>query len=297
MDIPNIKTITQCNRLFGTPTLHPLVSVIHPTCSDLLSEAMRLGFYTLWLKEKTQRNISAFGWKECDFADGTLVALKPGTVAGRELWEDNYSQTRNLLLCFHSSLLEWTQKDCEEYTFLNYRENEALHLSLRERTTLEHEINALEEELNWGIDEYSYPIIGGRICLLLDYITHFYKRQFITRHDMGQEWVCQAEKWLDTFFKSGKAQHTALPTSETFAKHMNCSPAYFNDLMKCETGKDVNHYVCLKRISLAETMLKKGERSTEDIAVQLGFPTSDDFCTLFKKLGRKNILLLHQSIN
>lgn len=259
------------------------------------SHAVR--FLYLVAKGKNTTEHIGLGWKECDFADGTLVALKPGTVAGQELWEDNYSQTRSLLLCFHSSLLEWPKKDCEEYTFLNYRENEALHLSLRERTTLEHEINALEEELNWGIDEYSYPIIGGRIRLLLDYITRFYKRQFITRHDTGQEWVCQAEKWLDTFFKSGKAQHTALPTSETFAKHMNCSPAYFNDLMKCETGKDVNHYVCLKRISLAETMLKKGERSTEDIAVQLGFPTSDDFCTLFKKLGRKNILLLHQSIN
>lgn len=154
MDIPHIKTIDQCNRLFAIPTQHPLVSVVHPSRTGRVPAALRFDFPTLWLSKEPPRETSAFGWKECDFADGTLVALKPGATAGPFVWKGKAFHTKGRLLCFHTTLLQQQEKDCGQYAFLHYRKDEALHLSLRERSVLEHEIDATESAQQTLLNPY-----------------------------------------------------------------------------------------------------------------------------------------------
>lgn len=97
----------------------------------------------------------------------------------------------------------------------------------------------------------------------------------------------QTDRELEIFFQTGKAQYERFPSSEDFARLFGCSPDYFNDMLKHETGKDTEDYVKFKQIACAEYLLKRGTESVEEVAARLGFPTDREFCTLFKRLKGK----------
>lgn len=263
-----------------------MVSVIRlPTAKDVPGQ-LKFGFNALFIREKTDFQPACLGRKECDFNDGTLVALQPNTQFDPCIWESGKEKVGGLLLCFHNRLFNPFSKGkmSTRYSFFRYGIDESLQLSLRERITLEKEIDDIENELCWGFDEFSCTILAERIRLLLDYVSRFHKRQFILRHDRNQKLVNRTDQWIEDFFSSGKARYAPLPTARDFAGMCGCTPDYFNDLLKHETGKYTDDYVNLKRISFAEVQLRKGDRDIKDVAADLGFPTDLVFCSLFKKL-------------
>lgn len=263
-----------------------MVSVIRlPTAKDVPGQ-LQFGFNALFIREKTDFQPACLGRKECDFNDGTLVALQPNTQFDPCIWESGKEKVGGLLLCFHNRLFNPFSKGkmSTRYSFFRYGIDESLQLSLRERITLEKEIDDIENELCWGFDEFSCTILAERIRLLLDYVSRFHKRQFILRHDRNQKLVNRTDQWIEDFFSSGKARYAPLPTARDFAGMCGCTPDYFNDLLKHETGKYTDDYVNLKRISFAEVQLRKGDRDIKDVAADLGFPTNLVFCSLFKKL-------------
>lgn len=281
-----LETVSQCNDFFSVRTLNPLVSVIRlPTAKDVPGQ-LQFGFNALFIREKTDFQPACLGRKECDFNDGTLVALQPNTQFDPCIWESGKEKVGGLLLCFHNRLFNPFSKGkmSTRYSFFRYGIDESLQLSLRERITLEKEFDDIENELCWGFDEFSCTILAERIRLLLDYVSRFHKRQFILRHDRNQKLVNRTDQWIEDFFSSGKARYAPLPTARDFAGMCGCTPDYFNDLLKHETGKYTDDYVNLKRISFAEVQLRKGDRDIKDVAADLGFPTDLVFCSLFKKL-------------
>lgn len=281
-----LETVSQCNDFFSVRTLNPLVSVIRlPTAKDVPGQ-LQFGFNALFIREKTDFQPACLGRKECDFNDGTLVALQPNTQFDPCIWESGKEKVGGLLLCFHNRLFNPFSKGkmSTRYSFFRYGIDESLQLSLRERITLEKEIDDIENELCWGFDEFSCTILAERIRLLLDYVSRFHKRQFILRHDRNQKLVNRTDQWIEDFFSSGKARYAPLPTARDFAGMCGCTPDYFNDLLKHETGKYTDDYVNLKRISFAEVQLRKGDRDIKDVAADLGFPKDLVFCSLFKKL-------------
>ncbi|HIZ26844.1 AraC family transcriptional regulator [Barnesiella sp. An55] len=282
----SVKTIARCNKLLSAQTPNPLVSLIRLTDTVDLLDIHQFEFYTVWLKEWNGCCPSAFGWKTCDFNDGALISLPPEKPIDQELWKCESCQPQGRLLCFHPSVFDplKTSKHYSSYSFFKYRSSECLHLSQRERLALEHEMNGIEEELYWGIDEYSYTILADRIRLLLDYVSRFYHRQFILRHDTHLKIVDYTDRWLDNFFIAGKARYRELPTAGTFARQFDCSPDYFNDLLRHETGKDTTDYVKFKQIAIAENWLRQSNKSVKEVAETLGFPSGQAFCTLFKRL-------------
>ena len=128
---------------------------------------------------------------------------------------------------------------------------------------LEGEMDGIEAELDWGIDEYCYSILSGRIRLLLDYASRFYRRQFIIRHDENQAMLNRTDRQLNAFFRAGRARYERLPSAEDFAGVFGCSPAYFNDLLKHETGKDTARYVAFRELSCAGEALCRGTARPE----------------------------------
>lgn len=280
-----VRTVTQCNKLFSAKTPHPLVTVIRLSDTADVSGLFQFGFHSIWLRKWAGQTPSCFGGKECDFHEKTLLALQSGTPVSRDLFESKVGKSEGLLLCFHSSIFNPLKTGKERrYSFFGYRMDESLHLSLREQAIVERELCEIEEELYWGIDEYSNTILAERIKLLLDYISRFYKRQFIFRHDDNQEVIHGTDEWLDAYLSSGKARYMSLPTVLDFARMFGCSPDYFNDLLKHETGKTAEDYINFKRIARAEHLLKQGSMRVEEVAAELGFSTDSAFCVLFKKL-------------
>lgn len=131
--IMKVDTITRCNRMFFEKTLHPLVSLIE--MPDLhIQELLQLDFYSVWMKGRCSQN-EAYGQKNYDYSDGTLVFLSPEQSINCMTWGGGRD---HILLCFHPELIRGTSLGghFSDYTFFNYRQNEALHVSVRERITL-----------------------------------------------------------------------------------------------------------------------------------------------------------------
>lgn len=68
------------------------------------------------------------------------------------------------------------------------------------------------------------------------------------------------------------------------AEKLGLSTAYFNDLLKFETGNTLQEYFQLKRLKAAKKMLLKGKDSPSFIAQQLGYPNVQYFSLIFKKI-------------
>lgn len=284
-----IESIDRCNRLFSTRTCHPQVSVIRLPQGIARPAVLRLGFYGVWLHPGGEDCPPCFGRQTCDFRDGTLTALAPGQAVEPELWRGGCGSTSRLL-CFDPALFDPLAPGCgsPRYSFFGYATDESLHLSHRERTLLERELTGLEEELDWGVDACSRSILSERIRLVLDYVTRFYRRQFILRHDANEALLRRTDADLLAFFRSGRAARMPLPAAADFGGRFGCSAAYFDDLLMCETGKTTQSYVLAKRLSVAEELLSCGAYRPEEVALRLGFPTDAAFCRLFRRLGIRN---------
>ena len=62
---------------------------------------------------------------------------------------------------------------------------------------------------------------------------------------------------LDEYITSGKLQEGKLPTSGCCAEKLNLSTAYFDDLLRFETGKTLAEYFQFKCLYTAKKMLSE----------------------------------------
>ena len=85
-----MKTILQVSEpsvyasYLGAPTLHPLVNVIHyDEVSPIHSSLNRYGVYGLFIQKNFPKNLT-YGMKMFDAADGSIIAVEPGQIGGKE---------------------------------------------------------------------------------------------------------------------------------------------------------------------------------------------------------------------
>ena len=75
--ILNIETVHQCNCCLGCKTLHPLVSVIDLSKSNLEQQIIKFDFYTILMMEGEIDDV-LYGRKYYDYSNASLVFLTPG---------------------------------------------------------------------------------------------------------------------------------------------------------------------------------------------------------------------------
>lgn len=283
-DTLDLKTVCECNRCLGMKTLHPQVTIINLEKPGLEQDRVRFEFYAVLLIEECPDGCCCCGRRYDDFAYATMVFLTPGEIF--RMSEDNTLPDKGWLLAFHPDLLFRTslRNHIQNYTFFNYRKEEALHLSQRETGTITCCLENIEEELHHPIDTHSSTILSRHIELMLDYCSRYYERQFITRENKNKAILARFGRMADEFLSAGKLQGGRLPRPETFAGELGLSVAYFADLLKFETGKTLEEYISIRQIEMAKRLLSKGEASPAAVARLLGFPSTQYFCALFKKL-------------
>lgn len=276
------EDITRCNKFFSQETLHPLVSLIDladAACDDLL----QLDFYSVLFKEFSR--CSCCGQKEWDFSGGTAAFIPPGHPVNMEIWTEHRKQNGKLL-CFHPSLIAGSplEEHFGDYTFFRYRQNEALHVSERERDVIKRCMDSISEELHYGVDEYSRILLINKIELLLNICARYYRRQFITRHEADMEMVDETDRLLQEYFMNGQVSRKGLPGAEYLSRMLGLSPAYFDDMLKHETGKRTGEYVLFRRLAFARELLRCTDKTVTEISKELGFPSPQYFSSLFRKL-------------
>ncbi|WP_455592109.1 helix-turn-helix domain-containing protein [Bacteroides sp.] len=280
----DIKTVHQCNCCLGCSTLHPQASVIRLDNANVAQHNIKFDFYTILLIENEDDDCCCCGRKPYDYSNATMVFLPPEQAFG--INKDRVLPQQGWLLAFHPDLLCGTtlEKSIQDYSFFYYQKEEALHLSQREKNKVIKCLQEMDEELHHPIDRHSRILISRHIELLLDYCKRFYERQFITRENKNKALLHKMDNLLNEFINSGRLREGSLPTSAYCAGNLKLSVAYFEDLLKFETGKSPQDYFQLKRLEAAKEMLLNNENTIDFVANQLGFPNIRQFCFLFKKV-------------
>lgn len=281
--ILNIETVHECNCCLGCKTLHPLVSVIDLSQANRKQFTIKFDFYTIIMIEGEVEDF-LYGRKYCDYSNASLVFLTPGEYI--EIGAGELSGGKGWLLAFHPDLLYCTSLHghINDYSFFYYKPDESLHLSLREKAKVMECLRNTGEELLHAIDCHSKTLISRYIELLLDYCTRFYERQFITREESNKAILCKLERILDAYIESGKLEAGELPDPGYCAGELDLSDAYFNDLIKFETGKTPLEYFQFKRFEIAKRMLLQDGSMPGYVARKLGFSNVRHFSLIFKKI-------------
>ena len=282
--IMNIESIAEYNEILGVETLHPSVSVIDLSKAQPLRHQRHIfGFYAIFLKEVKCGDI-LYGRQKYDYQKGTVVCLAPGQVIGIE---DNGEvfQPKGWALCFHPDLIRGTSlgNHIKEYSYFSYENNEALHLSQKEREIFVDCLQKIQHELEHDIDRMSRRLISTNIELLLDYCLRFYERQFITRQNVNMDILSRFETLLDNYFTSGRAQQEGLPSVKWCAGELCLSPNYFGDLIKKETGRTAQEHIQARIMDIAKERVINPSLSISGIAYELGFQYPQHFTRMFKK--------------
>ncbi|MFT3824006.1 MAG: helix-turn-helix domain-containing protein [Chitinophagaceae bacterium] len=282
--VERIDTVKQYNDSVGAETLHPLVSVVNfDEIPTFHSFRRYMGIYAVFLKNIKCGDIR-YGCQPYDYEDGTLVFISPGQVYGIDS-KGKMIKPSGRALVFHPDLIIGTHlgKLIKEYSFFSYEVNEALHLSKKERVTINDCLEKIATEIELNIDKHSKTLIVSNIELFLNYCMRFYDRQFITRSHVNKGILARFENLLNDYLRSGKSKTSGLPTVAYCAEQLHLSPNYFGDLIKKETGSTALDYIQLKVIEEAKEKIFDPGKSINEIADELGFRYQQHFTRLFKQ--------------
>lgn len=252
--------------------------------SRMRQDVARLDFYAVLLTERCPDCCCKCGRRSDDFPFATLRCLRPGAVL--DWTEGNAWPDKGFLLVFHPDLLHGTtlESHIADYTFFDYKREEALHLSCREAATVRMCADRLKAELEHAIDRHSATLLTRHIELLLDYCSRFYERQSITRDDCHEDFLRRLEAGLREDVDSGRMRQALMPTLQAYAQRLGLSAAYLADLLHYKRGQTFDEYVQSFRFQLACQLLIQTDASPSEVAHKLGFAHVQTFSKFFKRL-------------
>lgn len=294
------NSISELHKALGFPKpLLPLVSLVNyadiKTPADELPKALLLNFYKISYKKRLTGKIK-YGQNYYDFDEGGLSFVSPNQVIESAEDEKDYS---GYTLLFHPDFIRNYPLDTKIKTFgfFSYSANEALFLSDKEKQIVFSVFENIKEELNSNIDDFSQDLVVSHIEVLLNYSNRFYKRQFITRKAVNNDFLTRMEQLLNDYFQQEQALNKGLPTVEYLAEQLNVSPRYLSDMLRSLTGQNAQQHIHDKLIEKAKEYLTSTNLSVSEIAYQLGFEHSQSFNKLFKKKTNLTPVEFKQSFN
>lgn len=279
------KSISVLMQHLGLPKpLHPLVALVN--YDEVKFEPRDIGkhviidFYKISFKYNFKGQVK-YGQGYYDFEEGGLAFLAPNqivTMTADEGRADGYS------LYFHPDLIRNHSlgRSISKYGFFSYGVSEALFVSEKERTILTALFEAITNELNTNIDQFSEDVIVSQIELLLNYSNRFYNRQFITRKKVYNDIIEKMDAYLDDRLRNENDME-GLPTVQEISDHLHLTPRYLTDMLKALTGRSTQQYIHDKLIDRAKDILSTSSLTVSEVAYKLGFEHPQSFSKLFKQ--------------
>ncbi|MDE6536029.1 MAG: helix-turn-helix domain-containing protein [Muribaculaceae bacterium] len=269
----------------GQSDSHELVTVIdYSEVSPFRHSLNSYGVYGLFLQGEGDDLDLVYGTGKYDSSEGTLICVAPGQIGGKE---DNgeFIHMSGWAVLFHPDILQGTglEKDIKNFSFFDYRINEALHMTSEERDVMVNLIRQLRNELSFEPDAMQNRIIVGFINLLLRYAQRFYNRQFVSRTVLNSDILSRFESLLKEYFDSERQLTLGVPTVAYCAERLCMSPSYLSDVIRRTTGETANQHIKSYVVQLAKNKLVAGMNSSE-VAYALGFDYPQHFSRTFKKI-------------
>lgn len=279
-----VKNVSDYSGYLGHKDTHPLISVIdYSAVSPVRHCLCNYSVFGLFLRDDVAVDLT-YGFGKYDYSEGTLICVAPGQIGGKEE-NGELVDIKGWALLFHPDLLHGThlEQTIKEYSFFDYRINEALHMSDEEHETFVSLLLQIRNEIeNNKRDDFQNTIIIAYLEVLLNYCRRFYNRQFLTRKLENTDLLKKFESLLREYFDDGKQLSLGIPTVQYCADKLCVSANYFGDLIKKSTGETASSYIRSYIIQQAKNLLSSGESITQ-VAYGLGFEYPQHFSRVFKK--------------
>lgn len=281
--ILKVRNVNDYSSYLGRESQHPQVCVIdYAEVSPIRHSLNNYSVYGLFLRDDADVDLD-YGCGKYDYRKGTLLCVAPGQVGGKE---DNGERVNiaGWALLFHPDLLHGfpLERHIRDYSFFDYRINEALHMTDEEHDLMVSLMRQMREELGKKPDEIQNAILVGYIELALNFCQRFYNRQFITRKIENSDILVRFNGLLRDYFEEKLQLTLGLPTVQYCADKLCMSPNYFGDVIKKATGDTASNHIRRFVLQLAKNGLAAGETVTQ-VSERLGFEYSQHFSRLFKK--------------
>lgn len=283
-NILKVRNVNDYGSYLECPARHPLVCVIdYAEVSPIRHSLNNYGVYGIFLRDDADVELD-YGCGKYDYNEGTLLCVAPGQVGGKEDNGERVAITGWALL-FHPDLLHGfpLERRIKEYSFFDYRVNEALHMTAEEHDTLVSLMRQMCDELGKKADELQNRILVGYIELMLNFCQRFYNRQFLTRKIENSDILVRFDRLLRDYFDEKLQLKLGLPTVQYCADRLCMSANYFGDVIKKTTGETASSHIRRFVIRLAKNGLAAGE-SVSQVSDRLGFEYPQHFSRMFRKM-------------
>lgn len=242
----------------GQTDRHPLVSVIdYGKVSPVRHSLNDYSVYGIFFHDKADISLE-YGCGKYDYKEGTVICVSPGQIGGKEDNGEMVTLTGWALL-FHPDLLHGTllEKEIRQYSFFDYRVNEALHMTDEEKDIIVGIMRQLSNEIeNNPKDDSQNSIIVGLISVLLNYCQRFYNRQFLTRRLANSDILAKFEDQLKDYFSNNIQKEKGLPTVQYLADALCMSANYLGDVIKRVSGETAGNYIRRMVIQESKSLFK-----------------------------------------
>ena len=269
------------------PVLHPLVSVIHyDEVSPIHTSLNNYGVYALFIQPEFPRLLT-YGMKMFDVSDGSILALAPGQVGGKE---DNGElvPVKGWALLWSPELFQGTDwgKRIQEYRFFSYFYMDSLRMTAAEWGRITQLLVQMRHELRENEDTPALrAVLQGYIRLILEYCNRIYLRQISTEDKDSSDILKRFHQLLINYYADGMQQEGGVPSVKYCASQLAYSPRYFGDMIHKFTGGTAIGYIHSFVVEKGKELLMQGYNVSET-AHLLGFEYVHHFNRIFKKVTR-----------
>ena len=271
-------------RFLNAPVLHPLVSIIHyDEVSPIHSSLNRYGVFGLFIQRNFPKNLT-YGMKMFDAADGSIIAVEPGQIGGREDDGERFNISGWVLL-FSPELLHGTDLEnrIKDYHFFSYFATETLRMEPAEWGRITQLLTQLRHELEENSDSPALrSVILGYIRLILEYCNRIYLRQLSKEDKTTTDILKRFHSLLREYYLEGRQMDLGVPSVQYCAGELAYSARYLGDVIHKATGGTAIGYIHSFVIEQGKNLLMNGHNIGET-AHLLGFEFPHHFTRLFKK--------------
>lgn len=272
-------------RFLHAPVLHPLVSVIHyDEVSPIHSSLNRYGVYGLFIQRNFPKNLT-YGIKMFDVPDGSIIAVEPGQIGGKED-DGELINISGWALLFSPELLHGTDLEArmKEYPFFSYFSTETLKMEPSEWSRITQLLTQLRHELEENPDSPSLrSVILGYLRIILEYCQRIYLRQLSREDKSSSDLLKRFHSLLREYYLEGKQLELGVPSVNYCAEQLAYSARYLGDMIHKATGGTAIGYIHSFVIDQGKNLLMNGHNVNET-AHLLGFEFPHHFTRLFKKV-------------
>lgn len=284
----NILQVSDPNvyaRYVNAPVLHPLVSVIHyDEVSPIHSSLNNYGVYGLFIQRNFPGNLT-YGMKMFEPAEGSVIAVEPGQIGGKE--DDGEAITiSGWALLFSPELLRETDLESrmKDYHYFSYFAAESLRMEPSEWERLTQLLMQMRHELQENSDSAALrSVISGYIRLILEYCNRIYLRQLSKENTASSDILKRFHALLREYYLDGRQMELGIPSVRYCARQLAYSARYLGDVIHKATAGTAIGYIHSFVIEQSKNLLMNGHNINETARLS-GFEFPHHFSRLFKKV-------------